>query len=68
MGSSVKIGAAAPLFKMNLVGGGFPSILWRIQYAPTKDGQRFLLNEALEDADAHAPLTVVTNWMAGLHR
>jgi Tol biopolymer transport system component len=68
IGSSVKIGAAAPLFKVNLVGGGFPSILWRIQYAPTNDGQRFLLNEALEDAHAHAPLTVVTNWMAGLHR
>jgi hypothetical protein len=53
---------------VSLVAGGFPSILFRTQYAPTNDGQRFLLNEALEDAHAHAPIVVVTNWMAALKR
>jgi Tol biopolymer transport system component len=67
-GPIFRLGAAVPLFKANLVGGPLPSILWRIQYVPTNDGERFLLNEALEDAHAQAPVTVVTNWMAGLNR
>ena len=36
-------------------------------YAVTGDGQRFLLNNLVEDA-AHTPITVVTNWTAGLKR
>jgi hypothetical protein len=65
-GPTFRFGAISRLFKANLVGGGFPSILWRIQYATTQDGQRFVLNEALEDA--HAPVTIVTNWMVTLNR
>jgi serine/threonine protein kinase len=36
-------------------------------YAVTDDGQRFLLNNLVEEA-AHTPITVVTNWTAGLKR
>ena len=36
-------------------------------YAVTGDGQRFLLNNLVEEA-AHTPITVVTNWTAGLKR
>jgi Tol biopolymer transport system component len=66
--TDVKIGAAVPLFKANLLGGVVTAIPWRMQYAVTGDGQRFLLNEPLEDAYAHAPITVVTNWMASLKK
>jgi hypothetical protein len=40
------------------------AVPWRNQYAVTGDGQRFLLDEPLEDVYAHAPITVITNWMA----
>jgi hypothetical protein len=68
IGMDVKIGAVVPLFKANLLGSTFPAIPWRMQYAVTSDGQRFLLNEPLEDAYAHAPITVVTNWMTALKK
>ena len=36
-------------------------------YAVTSDGQRFLLNNLVEEA-AHTPITVVVNWTADLKR
>jgi hypothetical protein len=38
-----------------------------MQYAVARD-KRFLMNEPLEGAFAHAPITVVTNWMATLKK
>ena len=67
-GTTLTVGEAGPLFKANLLGGPFPSILWRMQYAVTSDGQRFLLNEPLEDAYVRAPITVVTNWTAAVKK
>jgi dipeptidyl aminopeptidase/acylaminoacyl peptidase len=67
-GTALKIGAAVPRFKANLLGGPNPVIPWRNQYAVTSGGQRFLLNVALEDPYASAPITVVTNWIATLKK
>jgi eukaryotic-like serine/threonine-protein kinase len=63
---ALKIGTPVPLFKANLLGGPFTAIIWRMQYAIATDGRRLLLNEPLEDAYAHAPITVVSNWMSTL--
>jgi serine/threonine protein kinase/Tol biopolymer transport system component len=65
---ALTIGAAVPLFTANLLGGPSSAIPWRTQYAASPDGQRFLLNEPVEDAYAYAPITVVTNWMAALKK
>ena len=37
-------------------------------YAVTKDGQRFLVNARSGEASNAAPLTVVLNWTAALHK
>ena len=63
----ITIGAPVSLFKANLFGGSLSAIHWRTQYAVAGD-HRFLINEPLEDAFAHAPITVVTNWMASLRK
>jgi serine/threonine-protein kinase len=65
-GTTPQIGAATPLFKANLLGGTASAILWRMQYAVSGDGQRFLLNEPVENAEERTPITVVTNWMTAL--
>jgi serine/threonine protein kinase/Tol biopolymer transport system component len=59
-------GTPVPLFKAKLLGGVVPAIPWRIQYDVTPDGQRFLLNEPLEDPYSNAPIVVVTNWQSAL--
>jgi serine/threonine protein kinase/Tol biopolymer transport system component len=64
----LELGTPVPLFKANLLGGVVPGIPWRMQYAVASDGQRFLLNEPLEDPYANAPITVVTNWTATLKK
>jgi serine/threonine protein kinase/Tol biopolymer transport system component len=66
--TSPTIGAPVPLFKARLLGGTFPAILWRMQYAVANDGQRFLLNEQLENPYFRAPIIVVTNWMSALKK
>jgi len=43
-----------------LTGGGY-------RYDVTADGQRFLINTAVEQRSA-APITLVTNWTADLKR
>jgi Tol biopolymer transport system component len=63
----LEFGTAVPLFKANLL-GAIPAIPWRIQYDVSPDGQRFLLNELVEDPYANAPITVVTNWMTLLRK
>jgi Tol biopolymer transport system component len=59
-GSSLEVGAVKPLFQMRPAGTGHA-------YAVTADGQGFLVNTAVAEAEA-APITVVVNWLAGLHQ
>jgi Tol biopolymer transport system component len=50
----------------------FSSNAWRLTanqvYAVTKDGQRFLVNAMPQQSRGAAPLTVVLNWTAAIHR
>jgi eukaryotic-like serine/threonine-protein kinase len=66
-GSSFEVGAPKALFRADILGGegGGPAIAWR--YAVSKDGQRFLINTAAEQA-ASVPVTVLTNWPAELKK
>jgi Tol biopolymer transport system component len=59
-GTSFEVGAVRPLFDTRQAGV-------RYAYDVTADGQRFLVNTAVEEADA-APITVVVNWTAGMRR
>ena len=43
----------------------FPNL--GIPYAVTSDGQRFLVNVALDESRA-SPITIITNWRSGLRR
>ena len=64
LGANVEAGVAQPLFDFTLpldLGTSF------FFYQPTADGQRFLVNTAAEQATS-APITVITNWTAGLKR
>ncbi len=38
------------------------------EYDVTKDGQRFLINTTADSGESGAPLTVVTNWLAGVKK
>ena len=55
-----EIGAAVPLFTTN-VGGAISQGVARQQYAVTADGQRFLMNVLVEEANA-SPITLILNW------
>jgi Tol biopolymer transport system component len=60
-GGTVQLGIPKPLFRASVLGGtgGAPTIAWR--WDVSKDGQRFLVNTSLEEADA-SPITVLLNW------
>jgi eukaryotic-like serine/threonine-protein kinase len=66
-GSAFEVGAPKQLFRPQILGGlgGGPNSSWR--YAVSRDGQRFLMNTAL-DQSVSAPVTVVTNWTADLKK
>ena len=62
---------AAPIALGARVDSGTPQALFTslglTGYAPTRDGQRFLVNvPAGTDGAAAPPITVVLNWMTGL--
>jgi len=59
-GASFDVGAVKPLFQMSTTGTNH-------RYAVSADGQRFLINSALEQATS-GPITVVLNWTAGLKK
>ncbi|HSF25732.1 MAG TPA: hypothetical protein VLE20_16010, partial [Blastocatellia bacterium] len=68
-GSTFEAVAAKPLFDTHVKGwlvweGGITS---RNNYAVSRDGQRFLINE-LSEVPASPPITVVLNWTADLKR
>ena len=50
----------------------FLSNAWRLTanqvYAVTRDGQRFLVNATPQPSSGAAPLTVVLNWTAAIHK
>ncbi len=58
-------GVPKPLFRAAVLGGtgGGPTIAWRWDVSP--DGQRFLMNTAL-DEEAGSPITAVLNWQNSL--
>jgi Tol biopolymer transport system component len=66
-GAAFEVGAPKTLFKPQILGGlgGGAVSAWR--YAVSKDGQRFLMNVAMEESAA-VPVTVVTNWTAELKK
>jgi eukaryotic-like serine/threonine-protein kinase len=61
-GQSFQSGAPKPLFEVRLETEGR-----RSRYQVAANGQKFLVNVPLESAQS-APITVVTNWTAGLKR
>jgi Tol biopolymer transport system component len=66
-GSAFEVGTPKTLFRPQILGGlgSAPISAWR--YAVSKDGQRFLINAALEQS-ASVPMTVLTDWTAGLKK
>ncbi len=66
VGQRLEAGAPVSLFQTRIVGGG----TWarqRQQYVASPDGQRFLIN-CIEDESTASPITIVTNWAAGLKK
>jgi len=61
-GEDFEVGAASSLFEFRA--GIFPSFA---PYAVTRDGQRFLIDTVV-DTEPNAPLTVWTNWTAGVKK
>lgn len=59
-GTSLVVGAVRPLFEFHGYESGY-------MYDVTADGQRFLLNTAVEQK-ASAPITLVLNWTADLKK
>jgi len=68
---SVLIGAGHS-FDAGLPRALFHASVWSLTYnqvyAVTKDGQRFLVNATPPKSSVAAPLTVVLNWAAAIHR
>jgi len=63
-GESLETGAASQLFEFR---AGTFLVTVAPPYAVSGDGQRFLIN-AVVDTEPNAPLTVVTNWIAGVKK
>jgi serine/threonine protein kinase len=64
-GRSLESGTPVALFPAHLFGGFSRNN--RIQYVPSADGQRFLLNQ-VPTLTASSPITVTVNWLARLKK
>jgi Tol biopolymer transport system component len=64
-GQTLEVSAAVALFQTRIVGGGLAKM--QPQYAVASDGQRFLINITADESTA-SPITIVTNWTAGLKK
>jgi hypothetical protein len=64
-GLTLHVGTPVSLFRTRIVGGGQSS--QSQQYAVSPDGQRFLINIIADESTA-SPITIVTNWTAGLKK
>jgi Tol biopolymer transport system component len=62
-GAALEVGTPVPLFKVTLGTGGFSRNRW----APTLDGQRFLVNTPVANGGG-GRFIVVTHWVADLAR
>jgi Tol biopolymer transport system component len=62
-GGNVQLGIPKALFRAPVLGGngGAPTTAWR--WDVSKDGQRFLINTALEE-EASSTITVLLNWQS----
>jgi Tol biopolymer transport system component len=63
--STFQAGVPKPLFGIHIGTSGFTSL--RNYFLVTADGQRFLVNNSLDDAVSF-PVNVILNWDAGLKR
>jgi serine/threonine protein kinase/Tol biopolymer transport system component len=61
-GAGLAIGAAVPLFGVQMLGGAIPRLGWQAQFDVAPDG-RLLLNMPVEDSDL-SPINLVANWKA----
>jgi len=59
-GQSLENGTPAALFPVRIAGGPLPGIN-KQQYAVSSDGQRFLVNLAVDEGVA-SPITLILNW------
>ena len=64
-GQTLEAGAPMALFQTRIVGGGLSKRPQ--QYAVAPDGKRFLINITVGESTA-SPITIVTNWTAGLKK
>jgi Tol biopolymer transport system component len=64
VGSGPSFGVPKPLFQTRVLPGVSPL---RLNYVPSRDGRRFLVNTQNGDPPPN-PITVVLNWTAGLKR
>jgi Tol biopolymer transport system component len=60
-GPTLEVGAVRQLFEIRRGGPGYV-------YDVTADGQRFLINTAVEQKEPSAPITLVVNWTADLKK
>jgi dipeptidyl aminopeptidase/acylaminoacyl peptidase len=61
--AQAEIGKPAPLFRTN-VGGAVTLGVTRQQYAVSADGQRFLMNTVVAEANA-SPISLILGWKGG---
>ncbi|OLD57382.1 MAG: hypothetical protein AUI54_03010 [Acidobacteria bacterium 13_1_40CM_2_56_5] len=59
-GQSLETGTPAALFPVRIAGGPLPGGAGQ-QYAVSSDGQRFLVNLAVDEGAA-SPITLILNW------
>ena len=64
-GAALEVGSAVPLFRAEMLNGPTSAVGFRAQYDVTPDGQRFLLNVPVAEAQRPS-ITVVLNWAAAL--
>jgi serine/threonine protein kinase len=60
-GQSLETGTPAALFPVRVAGGPVSGAGFSQQYAVSSDGQRFLVNLAVDDG-APSPITLILNW------
>lgn len=65
-GHTLEPGAPVKLFRVPIVGAGSLVIGGTQEYAVTQDGQRFLINMAMDETST--PITLVLNWTAALRK
>jgi hypothetical protein len=67
---ALDVGAVQPLFETHAMTEGDynPTIAPGFPYDVSADGQRFLINTALQQTTSAPPITLVVNWPAGLKK